>query len=606
MTPVPSRRLARPQAARGRFARPWVYAAALGIALLALAALQYRWTGEVSRLERERLGRATDAALQRFALDFDRLLAELARAFLGVGLDELPAARQRWQADAPYPDLLREILIEDTQGGLRRLDPESGSLHATGQPPQTPASATALQPPRGSTPWPPFSVSSHPPAVVLAAPRRPELRAGDSTAPGAIRAVLLRLDLVTLREEVLPDLGAEAFGAPDLEQDLWVIDGSDGKVLWTNDRDDVAGAPANAPRVALGHAGALQPLHERLREHLHGPPPGIARRPYRWRGTNETRRPPRVELEARSSRRGESPGTAPWLLVAQHPAGSLDRAVARLRARNLGVSLSVLALLGASGALLLLAARRAEDTARRQAEWVAGLTHELHTPLAALSAAGENLADGVITTPGKVREYGELIRREGRRLQELVAQALALARLDGLQRAAIRTPAEAVSLREVVERAIAQRELELRQSGGSIEIEFEDDLPAALGRSEALERVVGNLIDNALKHGGGRVWVLAARSGESALALTVADGGPGFPEAERDAVFEPYFRGAGARRNGVPGAGLGLHLVRRLVEEMRGTIEVLPAGAAGLPPDARGAAFRVELPRAPRPAEEAS
>jgi signal transduction histidine kinase len=311
------------------------------------------------------------------------------------------------------------------------------------------------------------------------------------------------------------------------------------------------------------------------------------------------RRLPRVEAP---------PSAAPWILVAQHPAGSLDRAVARLRARNLATSGAVLALLGASGALLLLAARRAEDAARRQSEWVAGLTHELHTPLAALASAGDNLADGVITTPEKVREYGELIRREGRRLQALVGQALALARLDGLQRAAPQV--SPTSLREVVERAVTQRELERRRSGADVAADIPPDLPPVLADEEALERVLGNLLDNALKHGGGRVWVIARRAPErpgalsTQVELTVADDGPGLHGAEREAVFEPYVRGAAARARRVPGAGLGLHLVRRLVEEMGGEIALLPKDAPGLPEGASGAAFRVTLPVALETASE--
>jgi signal transduction histidine kinase len=135
-------------------------------------------------------------------------------------------------------------------------------------------------------------------------------------------------------------------------------------------------------------------------------------------------------------------------------------------------------------------------------------------------------------------------------------------------------------------------------------------LPPVIADAEALERVVGNLLDNALKHGGRRVWLVAEHGGREAassprISVTVADDGAGLTESERGVVFEPYVRGARARASGTPGAGLGLHLVRRLVEAMGGTVALLPAAAPGVPAEATGAAFRVTLPVA-APAEEAT
>ena len=102
-----------------------------------------------------------------------------------------------------------------------------------------------------------------------------------------------------------------------------------------------------------------------------------------------------------------------WQLVAQHPAGSLEEAVASWRRRNLAISLGLLAILAGSMALIFSGARRSKALARMQMEFVAGVSHELCTPLAVINTAAENLADGVVENAEQMQEYGGLIRRTG-------------------------------------------------------------------------------------------------------------------------------------------------------------------------------------------------
>ena len=109
--------------------------------------------------------------------------------------------------------------------------------------------------------------------------------------------------------------------------------------------------------------------------------------------------------------------------------------MARVRTRNLAVGFGVLALLGATAVLLATGAQRARRLARQQMEFVAGVTHELNTPLAAIRSAGQNLADGIVTDPAQVRRYGGLIEKEGGRLTALVAQVLDFAGIESGSRA---------------------------------------------------------------------------------------------------------------------------------------------------------------------------
>jgi signal transduction histidine kinase len=308
-----------------------------------------------------------------------------------------------------------------------------------------------------------------------------------------------------------------------------------------------------------------------------GPPPLGERPPESARG-RDPRRPP------------EEPG--PWLLVARHRGGSLEATVARVRRRNLAVGLGILALLGATAALLATGAQRARRLARQQMEFVAGVTHELNTPLAAIRSAGQNLADGIVTDPAQVRRYGGLIEKEGGRLTALVAQVLDFAGIESGDRA---YAAEPLSAARLVDEVLRDHRLALEQAGMAVERDVAPDLPEIRGDAAALRRALANLVANAVKFAAAGRWLAvraAARPDGRAVVLRVEDRGPGIPRDERERVFEPFYRGPAAERNATPGSGLGLSLVRHVVRAHGGSVRV--EGREG-----GGAALVVELPAAP-------
>jgi signal transduction histidine kinase len=278
-----------------------------------------------------------------------------------------------------------------------------------------------------------------------------------------------------------------------------------------------------------------------------------------------------------------------WELTAFHREGSLAEIVAATRRRNLVVSAGILVLLAASAVLIVVSAQRARRLADRQLDFVAGVSHELRTPLAVIGSAAENLADGVVTEPGSVRQYGRVIRDEGRRLGEMVEQVLDLAGTYSGRRA---LHAEDVVVGEILDEAV-------RAAGASfpslrLDTTVEPDLPILRADRAALVRAVRNLVENAAKHGGesAPVAIRAARarsSGRDEVRLTVEDRGPGIPPEERPYLFEPFFRGRRAREGQVRGSGLGLSLVDRIVRAAGGRVEV--ASDPG-----RGAAFTIVLP----------
>lgn len=222
----------------------------------------------------------------------------------------------------------------------------------------------------------------------------------------------------------------------------------------------------------------------------------------------------------------------------------------------------------------------------RQRQLVADASHELRSPIASLRTQLEVGA-----------AHPELLDVEGAvqdtvRLQDLAADLLLLARLDAGER-----PGDArVALGALVREEAGQRvgdahpvRVERPEGAG------EDDETEVLGSRTQLARVLGNLVDNAQRHARSQVAVTVRGAGRDWLELEVADDGAGVPEAERGRIFERFVRLDDARSRDVGGAGLGLAIVRDVVERHGGTVDVRgPEDADGL----GGAHFVVRLPRA--------
>jgi two-component system OmpR family sensor kinase len=160
----------------------------------------------------------------------------------------------------------------------------------------------------------------------------------------------------------------------------------------------------------------------------------------------------------------------------------------------------------------------------------------------------------------------------------MVEQVLALGSLEARQRAPEVAPVDLAPL--VAEAAAAAAKA---FDGAHLETDLAPDLPPVPADPPALRRAVENLVTNALKHGGDELRVrvrLHARPPGREVRIEVADRGPGIPPEDREHLFEPFFRGRRARDAQRPGAGLGLHLVRRVAEVHGGRVEV-ETGAGG-------------------------
>jgi len=292
---------------------------------------------------------------------------------------------------------------------------------------------------------------------------------------------------------------------------------------------------------------------------------------------------------ALSVQRATVSGDGQWRLVAKHRAGSLEAAVAAARTRNFALSSGILALLGAAIGLIVVSARRADRLARQQLEFVAAVSHELRTPVSVIGAAAGNLADGVVEEPGRVKKYGATIQTEARRLGETVERVLQLA---GIAAGSAGASASLVPGHVLISEALAAVRHEADIAGVVIEHHVPDVLPSVSGDAMALRSALQNLIGNAVKYSGESRWVrISATASRRTLRISVEDRGLGIDADDRKHIFEPFYRGREAVSRQIQGSGLGLHLVRRIIEAHGGSVALHSEPA-------KGSTFVIELPTA--------
>jgi len=258
----------------------------------------------------------------------------------------------------------------------------------------------------------------------------------------------------------------------------------------------------------------------------------------------------------RLPREAEEAGEGRFTIRARHGAGSIEEAVDSVFTRNLAMALATLVVLAATLAVLLIQVRRTRALAQRQLDFVATVSHELRTPLAVICSAADNLARGRINDADRITRYGDLIHKEGRRLTDLVGRILNFSAIrSGRARYAFSPQNPAA----VMEAAIRENRLLLDENGIEPTRAWEDDLPVLIADGNAVATALGNLIANAVKHGGTEVALSIEPVGES-LALTVTDNGPGLSPDERAQLTEPFVRGKRSRERQVQGSGLGLSI----------------------------------------------
>ena len=265
---------------------------------------------------------------------------------------------------------------------------------------------------------------------------------------------------------------------------------------------------------------------------------------------------------------------------------------------KLNLTLSILmtvALL--SGIILALrAAQRQMRLSQMKTDFVSNVSHELRTPLASIRVFGEFLKMGRVSEEEKIREYGEYIETESRRLTQLVNNILDFSRIESGRKT---YDFEQVSPTALVHNTLKSFDIQLKQRGFSVRLkEPERPLPTVFVDSEAIAQALINLLDNAVKYSGEAHEIeLGLERQNGFVAIYVRDHGIGLSREDQRKVFDKFYRVCTGLVHETRGSGLGLSLVKHIVEAHRGrvTVESEPG---------RGSTFTIHLPVKERPAEE--
>ena len=283
-----------------------------------------------------------------------------------------------------------------------------------------------------------------------------------------------------------------------------------------------------------------------------------------------------------------------WTIALHDRRATPEASARRSFSFNVSLALALAVVLLAGLGLALRTAGREMRLAAMKSDFVSNVSHELRTPLASIRVFGELMRLGKVTEPAKVREYGEHIEIESRRLTHLVDNILDFSRIESGRKV---YHFGETALEDVVRDVVAA--FTMRFKGSEFEIALAGPvapLPPVVADAAAIDHAVSNLLDNAIKYSGsGReITVRLARIGDE-VAISVRDHGIGIPAAEHKHIFERFHRVSTGAVHEVRGVGLGLAIVDHIVRAHGGRVEVESEPG-------KGSTFTIRLPIA-RPGE---
>jgi len=570
----------------------------LAVLLFVLAFFQYKWVGQISEAEKERLQKRLDFDAQHFADDFNRILQNAYFTFQSGGEnwnDSFLEHFQVWEQKSQYPKLIKEFNLIQPNGEVSRFDQKSKQFVPT----EVSDKFVRLQ--NHFEPIDEKNLSLTMP--IYDQPRRFSFNAMGGnpsiapvmTMPGILAFLEMKLDENVIKNQILSDLTAKYF--PDGDYKLAVFSKKQNTALFQMEK--VENADASVPLFELMPDNQTFFVNKDLMTTLNN---SSGNRQVILNQRFESRVFPsaipdqkgQVKIQILGSNtnrvfeRNPLLSNGQWALNIQHQDGSLEQFVGNSRRRNLLISFGILGLLGGSVGLIILSAFRAQTLAQRQVDFVSAVSHEFRTPIAVIYSAGENLADGVAREGTQVSRYGHLIKGEGKKLAAMVEQILEFA---GARSGRKKYDFRETEVKSLIESALSDCAGLIAEKDFEIETEIQENLPTIQADANALSHALQNLIVNGIKYSNGHNWLkITAKNGDRTIKIAVEDKGIGISKKDLKQVFSPFFRSKDVVDAQIHGNGLGLSLVKQTVDAHHGKIEV--KSQIG-----RGSKFTIELPQ---------
>lgn len=581
------------------------------VLLAIIAALQYRWTAEVTGVNEFRVGRELESAMIKWHLDLFREFSAICVA-LQVGPDS--GAHDSWNdylqryvkwssgeqnKDSLInlyrnPDLVESVYIWETSRKAPRLllfNVQSGTIDVTNMRDDLTALLERL---RGRSAnlsvaldaWQSRDLASDQGSETFDSSGAASLRSSattgwqfDETMPLIVHPIvrhddntpvdwiIVVLNREAIRTRILPELVRRHFGGPNgLDFRVAVLaTGKSSRVIYSSE-----------PGFGTQDADAYDSVMN-----LFGPPPESVEgqvwqtvkdidwlRTGQWRSFSSPVWFPTIEYDS-------APNT--WMLVVQSRHGPLNSMVRTAQRRNLAISALVLLLLAMNMGVAAVAGFRAQRFADLQMNFVASISHELRTPLSVIYSAAENIKDGVVRRRASSVDYGSLMMGQARQLMYHVDRILLFA---SIRTGKARYNMRPVQVSEIIQRVVIATEELVRDNECSLVHSVEPDLPQVCGDSYALGSCLENLVVNAIKYSDKdrNICLTAVQhrtdDGPSEVWVSVEDSGIGISRSELSKIFEPFYRSPAATAAQIHGTGLGLFVAKHIAEAMGGRLSV--------------------------------
>ncbi len=271
----------------------------------------------------------------------------------------------------------------------------------------------------------------------------------------------------------------------------------------------------------------------------------------------------------------------------KYPGTTIEEIGARFLRYNYFI-LAALSLVMAGGVFLTFRnVTREMNLARLKSDFVANVSHELRTPLALIRLYAETLELGRLTAQEKYQEYFRIIREESERLTALINNILDFSRIEAGRK---EYDFKETDLAELVRATLESYRFQIEQNGFAFEEKIAEDIPPMKVDREAIARSLLNLVNNALKYSKDQKYIgVSLFRANGSVKLEVRDRGIGIPAAEQEKIFEKFYRCGDPLVHNIKGSGLGLSLVRHIVQAHGGEISVESA------PE-KGSKFTIALP----------